>query len=116
MGSQVLLFKLCAQFVGLRSLTLSVPTEVRKRSRSEEHTSELQSHLNLVCRLLLEKKKKQHANRLNACGVFRSPLAIQTRFFAPVQICFTMMLTAGTGDPQCIASSLMCHTLKRNSD
>src|SRR5260370_21841897 len=26
-------------------------------SRSEEHTSELQSHLNLVCRLLLEKKK-----------------------------------------------------------
>src|SRR5260370_24938947 len=28
-----------------------------KRGRSEEHTSELQSHLNLVCRLLLEKKK-----------------------------------------------------------
>src|SRR5260370_22966923 len=27
------------------------------RSRSEEHTSELQSHLNIVCRLLLEKKK-----------------------------------------------------------
>src|SRR5260370_6660143 len=31
-------------------------------ARSEEHTSELQSHLNLVCRLLLEKKKylRQH--------------------------------------------------------
>src|SRR5260370_32213674 len=29
------------------------------RDRSEEHTSELQSHLNLVCRLLLEKKKKK---------------------------------------------------------
>src|SRR5207237_10710868 len=28
------------------------------RGRSEEHTSELQSHLNLVCRLLLEKKNK----------------------------------------------------------
>src|SRR5260370_26141842 len=28
-------------------------------ARSEEHTSELQSHLNLVCRLLLEKKKKR---------------------------------------------------------
>src|SRR5690242_21465811 len=27
--------------------------------RSEEHTSELQSHVNLVCRLLLEKKKKK---------------------------------------------------------
>src|SRR5207237_807986 len=30
----------------------------RESKRSEEHTSELQSHLNLVCRLLLEKKKK----------------------------------------------------------
>src|SRR5256885_4058857 len=30
----------------------------RKRTRSEEHTSELQSPCNLVCRLLLEKKKK----------------------------------------------------------
>src|SRR5260370_23569870 len=29
------------------------------RERSEEHTSELQSHLNLVCRLLLEKKKEK---------------------------------------------------------
>src|SRR5260370_26787701 len=29
----------------------------RRTDRSEEHTSELQSHLNLVCRLLLEKKK-----------------------------------------------------------
>src|SRR5690242_20798567 len=29
------------------------------RARSEEHTSELQSHVNLVCRLLLEKKKNQ---------------------------------------------------------
>src|SRR5690242_21222205 len=30
----------------------------RRPRRSEEHTSELQSHVNLVCRLLLEKKKK----------------------------------------------------------
>src|SRR2546426_1600550 len=30
-----------------------------RRGRSEEHTSELQSPCNLVCRLLLEKKKKQ---------------------------------------------------------
>src|SRR2546430_12168934 len=37
-------------------------------SRSEEHTSELQSQSNLVCRLLLEKKKNQraHAHRLVA--------------------------------------------------
>src|SRR5690242_20914763 len=33
-------------------------------NRSEEHTSELQSHVNLVCRLLLEKKKK-NKNTIN---------------------------------------------------
>src|SRR5260370_5783950 len=33
------------------------------RGRSEEHTSELQSHLNLVCRLLLEKKKRNTYSR-----------------------------------------------------
>src|SRR6266436_7819201 len=33
--------------------------------RSEEHTSELQSRLHLVCRLLLEKKKKKAKNHLN---------------------------------------------------
>src|SRR5690242_21050730 len=32
------------------------------RQRSEEHTSELQSHVNLVCRLLLEKKKTADIN------------------------------------------------------
>src|SRR2546422_2803617 len=38
--------------------------------RSEEHTSELQSRLHLVCRLLLEKKKKkiQSGCRWNSCG------------------------------------------------
>src|SRR5690606_40282404 len=33
--------------------------QLKKGSRSEEHTSELQSRENLVCRLLLEKKKKR---------------------------------------------------------
>src|SRR5260370_21855482 len=36
--------------------------------RSEEHTSELQSHLNLVCRLLLEKKKKIKEQYINPCS------------------------------------------------
>src|SRR5438477_760250 len=36
---------------------------VRLGGRSEEHTSELQSHVNLVCRLLLEKKKIQQIRR-----------------------------------------------------
>src|SRR2546427_3797514 len=39
--------------------TSRIPTCGPKR-RSEEHTSELQSQSNLVCRLLLEKKKKKH--------------------------------------------------------
>src|SRR5690606_41458311 len=37
-------------------------------NRSEEHTSELQSRENLVCRLLLEKKKKQETNVPIATG------------------------------------------------
>src|SRR5690242_20803471 len=36
----------------------------RYRWRSEEHTSELQSHVNLVCRLLLEKKKSRVGDRV----------------------------------------------------
>src|SRR2546422_3252006 len=35
-------------------------------SRSEEHTSELQSRLHLVCRLLLEKKKRQRSRASSA--------------------------------------------------
>src|SRR2546422_8549123 len=35
------------------------------RARSEEHTSELQSRLHLVCRLLLEKKKKKRTKSIN---------------------------------------------------
>src|SRR3712207_8781456 len=45
----------------------SISTVSRKRSRyrSEEHTSELQSRQYLVCRLLLEKKKKTQTHRIN---------------------------------------------------
>src|SRR2546422_3807272 len=41
-----------------RRQVLGRAPERRPRVRSEEHTSELQSRLHLVCRLLLEKKKK----------------------------------------------------------
>src|SRR3712207_7173867 len=37
-------------------------------ARSEEHTSELQSRQYLVCRLLLEKKKKQTINKMYCCN------------------------------------------------
>src|SRR2546427_9631136 len=44
-------------------LIISTPreNEMLREVRSEEHTSELQSQSNLVCRLLLEKKKKKNA-------------------------------------------------------
>src|SRR5207302_7913797 len=42
-----------------RSRCAASSSAPRSRSRSEEHTSELQSRENLVCRLLLEKKKKE---------------------------------------------------------
>src|SRR2546430_13658738 len=43
------------------ALGMELPTlERERRARSEEHTSELQSQSNLLCRLLLEKKKKQN--------------------------------------------------------
>src|SRR5690242_21634451 len=48
----------CPQFANC------TPERINQRpvTRSEEHTSELQSHVNLVCRLLLEKKKKKKTN------------------------------------------------------
>src|SRR5260370_24001814 len=46
-----------AREASAESLGLVDFAELLSVSRSEEHTSELQSHLNLVCRLLLEKKK-----------------------------------------------------------
>src|SRR5690242_21251642 len=41
----------------------SLPRAAVTSPRSEEHTSELQSHVNLVCRLLLEKKKKKNIQK-----------------------------------------------------
>src|SRR3712207_8448551 len=53
------------RFVGREQFDLMKPTayfinNARSRMRSEEHTSELQSRQYLVCRLLLEKKKKNN--------------------------------------------------------
>src|SRR5438034_8403768 len=48
-----------ADIVGLTGIAFRRGGAVRDISRSEEHTSELQSHSDLVCRLLLEKKKNK---------------------------------------------------------
>src|SRR5437667_6554412 len=47
-------------------------------SRSEEHTSELQSHHDLVCRLLLEKKKKQEKKNTHT----KSPQNMNTEYIS----------------------------------
>src|SRR5690242_21504701 len=48
-----------------KGLAVTLRTMGRRSVRSEEHTSELQSHVNLVCRLLLEKKKKKNNKHLH---------------------------------------------------
>src|SRR5260370_9838826 len=54
----------------------------RLTPRSEEHTSELQSHLNLVCRLLLEKK---NSTRLIWLDKLRDRLAFRTLGCLPIR-------------------------------
>src|SRR2546422_6041980 len=54
--SGLMLFVLPLFLMGANSM--EEPSRRTPRARSEEHTSELQSRLHLVCRLLLEKKKK----------------------------------------------------------
>src|SRR5256885_3677940 len=46
----------------------------KSETRSEEHTSELQSPCNLVCRLLLEKKKQSPEQLPGDCSQFDLPL------------------------------------------
>src|SRR2546429_4779097 len=46
--------------------------------RSEEHTSELQSRLHLVCRLLLEKKKRTHRHTCPSSQTLESPVERST--------------------------------------
>src|SRR5438132_9869970 len=50
--------------VGARREDVDVIDDEALEDRSEEHTSELQSHSDLVCRLLLEKKKKNRKKKI----------------------------------------------------
>src|SRR2546430_8405025 len=56
----------------LRAVAHDLKTFFSVINRSEEHTSELQSQSNLVCRLLLEKKKNQHALTFRICTLTSS--------------------------------------------
>src|SRR2546430_8836082 len=53
---------------GQREIAAAPATTIPCATRSEEHTSELQSQSNLVCRLLLEKKKNTTHTRTHSCS------------------------------------------------
>src|SRR5947207_4276753 len=65
----ILIAALCSYAIGYRFYSKWIAARIlalddrRATPRSEEHTSELQSHSDLVCRLLLEKKKAWHPHR-----------------------------------------------------
>src|SRR4029077_21292999 len=80
------LFRSREYLVGVRRCLSSNQIDVRE-PRSEEHTSELQSHLNLVCRLLLEKKKKIITGLISR---FFDSMPSAARFF----ICSTLLSPA----------------------
>src|SRR5262249_59104324 len=56
------------------------------RARSEEHTSELQSLTNLVCRLLLEKKKKKTEKDVEAKAQSRGELVIHHAYYGEISM------------------------------
>src|SRR2546422_2101213 len=58
----------CGEALRAMFLEVDLGTEAQSVFRSEEHTSELQSRLHLVCRLLLEKKK----NKVNLSTILAS--------------------------------------------
>src|SRR2546430_12477998 len=76
-------------------LPISCRKEVAIFARSEEHTSELQSQSNLVCRLLLEKKKRE----LPLCVPLRPPV--------------TASITDAQRDLACVYNDLLLHTTER---
>src|SRR5207249_9554228 len=73
-------------------------TRALAASRSEEHTSELQSRFDLVCRLLLEKKKTYHYLRIHKAPVVMRP--------GSCIICITIHVHIST--PHLISVKLCC--------
>src|SRR2546421_5885481 len=76
-------------------LRITVPPHGSNRKRSEEHTSELQSRSDLVCRLLLEKKKKKKYH---------------TRQMAKVNNCYPPTKTPGTRYSKTKEAIITCAT------
>src|SRR2546429_2158731 len=91
-------------------VALNVAFEIlaHPRKRSEEHTSELQSRLHLVCRLLLEKKKNKYLNHLKTKQPARARdddrSAQPTRPTNKVQLATVPPL-----DQRYVATLILCH-------
>src|SRR2546429_1164905 len=86
------LFRSPADLAGARIVGAYVTGRRTLFFRSEEHTSELQSRLHLVCRLLLEKKKKTKL-RLTVCPATRcsvGPLQSNRITYVAVHSCATI--------------------------
>src|SRR2546430_13434783 len=82
------------------SAAAAAPSEqchLRTDTRSEEHTSELQSQSNLVCRLLLEKKKNNTSSRSDA----RLPCSLRIFSSCPYASASCPPLWFCQRDPQC---------------
>src|SRR5437773_7659089 len=82
---------------------------VTRRSRSEEHTSELQSHHDLVCRLLLEKKNKKTSTA--------SSIELNTRRQTPStrQACRRTNAVNASSSPPAAKRSRSCRTVNSPS-
>src|SRR5256885_11142427 len=60
------IYKIVLLLTNNKNFSPQIAIAIKKTHRSEEHTSELQSPCNLVCRLLLEKKKSNTSQRPTA--------------------------------------------------
>src|SRR5260221_6616451 len=63
---------LVARYIARKLTSRNPPVVPARGFRSEEHTSELQSHSDLVCRLLLEKKKRNHLDATMTSNCYKT--------------------------------------------
>src|SRR5205809_5508983 len=89
-------------------LSSGICTEQIPGWRSEEHTSELQSRLHLVCRLLLEKKNNTHLPALNLGALTVTVLLLRINSTWP-----SLSTVLSTVDPRCTCQSLLSMTPSR---
>src|SRR5260370_3884646 len=91
----------CYWSIGQR-LVVSASHGIGSENRSEEHTSELQSHLNLVCRLLLEKKNTRPKSKRVPIDYARFDLKKRIMIAATIKLTSQRSRTAQDGSTVCL--------------